>query len=131
MPDSVPTILTQWGTLDDDFQPLPSTYQRLKEGAERFAITDINNPAAGARAQSTIAVMWDAWATTETDNWGITANGVAKFNHVPGGSNVLWMDGHVEFVKFMSKYPLYAPVPPDGRGCSQMTQFAENMGGYG
>ena len=25
-----------------------------------------------------------------------------RFNHVPGGSNVLYMDGHVEFLKYGS-----------------------------
>jgi len=30
---------------------------------------------------------------------------VADFNHVPGGSNTLFMDGHVEFVRFPGKFP--------------------------
>ena len=34
---------------------------RLREGIERFFITDINNPAAGAKAQSSIPVMFDNW----------------------------------------------------------------------
>ena len=29
-----------------------------------------------------------------------------EFNHVPGGGNVLYMDGHVEFLKFPSEFPL-------------------------
>ena len=62
---------------------------RLKEGIERFMITDINNPAAGAEAQSEVAVMWDRVSTK-----------VDEFNHIPGGSNVLFMDGHVEFHKY-------------------------------
>ncbi len=96
--------------VDDDGTALPSTIHRLKEGIERFFITDINNPAAGARAQSTLPVMWDAWSP------GITYytvavptsgdQGVARFNHVPGGSNVLYMDGHVEWVKYGEKFPL-------------------------
>jgi prepilin-type processing-associated H-X9-DG protein len=68
---------------------------RLKEGVERFMITDINNPAATAMAQSELFVMWD----------NISAEGSA-FNHVPGGSNVLYMDGHVEFVKYPGKPPV-------------------------
>ena len=68
---------------------------RLREGIERFLITDINNPAASAKAQSEVFVMWDNVATD-----------VARFNHVPGGCNVLYMDGHVAFVK----YPGPAPV---------------------
>jgi len=66
-----------------------ATLARLKEGIERFLITDINNPAAGAMAQSTLFIMWDAVSTRAT-----------AFNHAPGGSNVLYMDGHVEFMKY-------------------------------
>lgn len=68
---------------------------RLKEGIERFTITDVNNPAAGAQAQSNIWVMADA----------IDIN-PDEYNHIPGGSNVLYMDGHVEFSKFPSKWPV-------------------------
>jgi len=71
---------------------------RLKEGIERFLITDINNPAGSAVAQSTIPVAMDAVAYTPGTGH------IARFNHVPGGSNVLYMDGHVEFVKY-AQYP--------------------------
>ncbi len=71
------------------------TVYRLREGIERFFITDINNPAAGAMAQSEIAVMYDE--VTEDP---------ANFNHVPGGANVLYMDGHVEFLRYPSTYPV-------------------------
>ncbi|MFP4172941.1 MAG: H-X9-DG-CTERM domain-containing protein [Candidatus Hydrogenedentota bacterium] len=30
----------------------------------------------------------------------------STFNHIPGGSNVLFMDGHVEFVRFQGNYPI-------------------------
>ncbi len=95
---------------DDDGSLLPTSYPRLKEGIERFFITDINNPAAGAQAQSTIAVMFDAWGSN-----GLLAqyyageDGVILFNHLPGGSNVLYMDGHVEFVRYRSKFPVGHP----------------------
>ena len=46
---------------DDDGSQLPATYNHTKEGIERFFVTDINNAAGGAKAQSTIPVMWDAW----------------------------------------------------------------------
>jgi prepilin-type N-terminal cleavage/methylation domain-containing protein/prepilin-type processing-associated H-X9-DG protein len=65
-----------------------TTINRLREGIERFLITDINNPAASAQAQSDIPVMWD----------NIADDG--DFNHVPGGSNLLYMDGHVEFERW-------------------------------
>lgn len=68
---------------------------RFREGIERFLITDINNPAASAEAQSTIFVIWDI-AGAKAD----------LFNHVPGGSNVLFLDGHVEFIKFKDDIPV-------------------------
>ncbi len=66
-----------------------STVFRLREGIERFLITDINNPAAGAQAQSTVWIQFDQIATS-----------VADFNHVPGGANVLYLDGHVDFLTY-------------------------------
>jgi prepilin-type N-terminal cleavage/methylation domain-containing protein/prepilin-type processing-associated H-X9-DG protein len=63
---------------------------RLREGIERFLITDINNPAASAQAQSEVWIMGD----------GVAAGAVDKFNHIPGGSNVLYMDGHVNFLRY-------------------------------
>ncbi len=68
------------------------TIYRLREGIERFLITDINNPAASAMAQSGIWVMFDA-----------VSNNVQYFNHVPGGANVLYMDGHVAFLRYPSE----------------------------
>ncbi len=65
------------------------TLYRLREGIERFFITDINNASASQKSQSQIAVMWDKLGTR-----------VDSFNHVPGGCNVAYMDGHVEFVKW-------------------------------
>jgi len=65
---------------------------RLREGIERFLITDINNPAASNMAQSTVWIMLDILSA---------GNGTALFNHVPGGCNVLYMDGHVEFKRYI------------------------------
>ncbi len=73
------------------------TLYRVREGIERFLITDINNPAAGANSQSGVPVMLDMFAGGQ---------GVSKFNHIPGGSNVLYMDGHVEFVQYRDRFPL-------------------------
>ncbi|MCX5757760.1 MAG: hypothetical protein NTU83_04500, partial [Candidatus Hydrogenedentes bacterium] len=30
----------------------------------------------------------------------------SRFNHIPGGGNVLYADGHVEFLTYPSKYPV-------------------------
>jgi prepilin-type N-terminal cleavage/methylation domain-containing protein/prepilin-type processing-associated H-X9-DG protein len=102
-----------WGLwCDDGGAQLPRSYRRTREGIERFFITDINNPAAGAEAQSRIAMMFDAFAAQLTGDGGAQhdVGGVALFNHVPGGSNVLYMDGHVEFVKFNQGYPIETPL---------------------
>ena len=68
------------------------TIYRLREGIERFMITDINNPAASSKAQSEIEIMAD-----------LTSTMIEGFNHVPGGSNILFLDGHVEFAKYPGK----------------------------
>ncbi len=73
------------------------TAYRLREGIERFFITDINNPAATAQAQSELPVAWDR-ATARIGEYG--------FNHLPGGSNVLYMDGHVDYVRFPGEAPV-------------------------
>ncbi len=94
---------------DDDGSELPASYYHLKEGIERFFITDINNPAGSAMSQSSIPVMWDTWSSSNPGAKGADQGGVARFNHLPGGSNVLYMDGHVEFVKYGTAFPVYAP----------------------
>ena len=96
--------------LDDDGAELPNSYPRLRDGIERFFITDINNPAAGAEAQSSIAVMWDSWATqAEIEGTDIKRADPLTFNHMPSGSNVLYMDGHVQFLRFQEGYPVEWP----------------------
>ena len=86
--------------LDQDVSPAGSDMvgYRVREGIERFFITDINNPAASAMAQSEVWIMFDEIAQAGSDS------GV-RFNHIPGGCNILYMDGHVEFEKFPGKTP--------------------------
>jgi len=73
------------------------TIYRLREGIERFLITDINNPAASAVAQSEVPIMFDE-----------VSDNIQWFSHVPGGCNVLYLDGHVEFVKYPGEWPVNA-----------------------
>jgi len=103
--------MTDNNFLDDDGSPLPSTYPRMGEGVERFFITDINNPAAGSVAQSGLAVMWDQWNCGSNAANMSPGEMITAFNHVPGGSNVLYMDGHVEFVKAGAKAPMIHNAP--------------------
>ncbi len=111
----VPADLT-WGEYWQGYGPgldcpvtkfLPPQYNRdgtgesliwyaMREGIERFAITDIYNPAASNSAQSSIPVMMDK-IRMRTKAW---TQGMVECNHLPGGSNVLYMDGHVEFKKY-------------------------------
>jgi prepilin-type N-terminal cleavage/methylation domain-containing protein/prepilin-type processing-associated H-X9-DG protein len=76
-----------------------NTIFRFREGIARFLITDINNPGASAQAESDVVLMWD---TVSTD----TAGSGVDFNHAPGGSNVLFMDGHVAYVAYPGEFPV-------------------------
>jgi prepilin-type N-terminal cleavage/methylation domain-containing protein/prepilin-type processing-associated H-X9-DG protein len=85
-----------------------TTLFRTREGIERFFITDINDAAGSNAAQSTIPVYMDTLAgAVSIDKEAQRGQIAARFNHVPGGGNVLYMDGHVEFLKFpANEYPI-------------------------
>jgi len=88
-----------------------NTIYRLREGIERFMITDINNPAGSAMAQSELAIMNDVIQLEEA--WGLyygESTGAIVFNHVPGGGNVLYMDGHVEWQRYPQMEPPVNPI---------------------
>jgi prepilin-type processing-associated H-X9-DG protein len=74
-----------------------NTVYQLREGIERFMITDINNPAASAMAQSSVVTSFDIISNDQSSS--------VEFNHIPGGCNVLYMDGHVEFIRYPEKFP--------------------------
>ncbi len=50
-------------------------------------------------------MVWDQ-ASQDGTYSGTTGSGTGRFNHVPGGCNVLYLDGHVEFIKFLAKAPI-------------------------
>jgi prepilin-type processing-associated H-X9-DG protein len=59
--------------------------------------------------------MWDAWGSNAVQGLGAAGvnkrrKGALTMNHLPGGSNVLHMDGHVEFIRFEQGFP----VNPEG-----------------
>ncbi|MDZ4861789.1 MAG: DUF1559 domain-containing protein [Candidatus Hydrogenedentes bacterium] len=84
----------------------------LREGIARFLITDVSNPASASKAESEVPVYWDSarGSTYDDDPFAAPPNAytpssenyVGNFNHIPGGSNVLYMDGHVEFVRLFA-----------------------------
>jgi len=91
------------------------TFLHLREGIERFTITDINSPAGSANAQSEIVVLYDMAMDADAQYGGDESTGVPDcagpdthvgevrsdlFNHIPGGSNILFLDGHVSFGKY-------------------------------
>ena len=81
--------------IDTDISQGDTTVYRLREGIERFLITDINNPAASAQAQSEIWIMPDD-VNSRPD----------LMNHIPGGGNVLYLDGHVAFIRYPGDSPV-------------------------
>jgi prepilin-type processing-associated H-X9-DG protein len=87
-------LLDKSWTFTDDFGD-EHEVMRLREGTERFRVKDINNPSESKISQSIFPVMFDR---IDTDARG--------FNHVPGGANALYMDGHVEFIRYPGEYPV-------------------------
>lgn len=67
---------------------LPRVFQ-LREGIERFLITDINDPNAGGKAQSKIPVIWEL-----------------PGNHEESGGWVVYMDGHTEWLPYPGPFPM-------------------------
>jgi len=70
------------------------TLPRFREGLDRVYVTDTSSFDLPP-AQSEIAVMWDR-----------VPPDLARFNHSPQGSNVLFADGHVEFVQYPGEFPM-------------------------
>jgi prepilin-type N-terminal cleavage/methylation domain-containing protein/prepilin-type processing-associated H-X9-DG protein len=83
-----------------------NTLARLSAGVDRFLITDINQIFTGDEVgASVVPVMWDQISTL-----------IAEFSHVPAGQNVLYLDGHVDFIRYdltsttFPVSPMYAAV---------------------
>ena len=73
---------------DTDLDIPSGKLYRLREGVEQFFITDPDNPAATAMAQSQIPILIEA-----------------PDHHDPEGGMVLFMDGHVEFIRYSPNGP--------------------------
>ncbi|WP_320178443.1 prepilin-type N-terminal cleavage/methylation domain-containing protein [Roseovarius pacificus] len=98
------------------------TVYRLREGIERFMITDVNDAAKTAVAQSAVWVMLDLFAD---------ARHILHFNHVPGGSNVLYLDGHVDYVQYVanttpcSDTGANSPITPTMAGLIGLIEYVD------
>ncbi len=77
-------------------QPHRHRFHRLQVGGHRLL-----EPAL-TLSESEVPVMWDLCA--------MPAPGMFMLNHMPGGSNVLFLDGHVEFVAFQERFPMLGEV---------------------
>ncbi len=94
-------------------------FHRLSMGVDRFLITDINTIFTGTETgPSSIPLMWDQLSTD-----------ITRFNHLPTGQNVLYLDGHVEFLRYNCEVdhfpstPLYAAINGGVTSCSRSYCF--------
>lgn len=68
-----------------------NTYFRMRVNSSRFFIENIDDPGRGLVPDTQIPVLFDAFAI----------QGDVVMNHVvPVGGNVLYLDGHVDFMKY-------------------------------
>ena len=91
--DDMEALNKDWWFEDEDGER--HAIFRLKEGIERYFIVDINNPSLTHVAQTEVPVMFDR---IDMDPLG--------YNHVPGGANCLYMDGHIEWLKYPGVFPV-------------------------
>ena len=106
-------VRSDWSVLPESGNASGNAIYRLREGIERFVITDINNPAGSAQAQSELAVLWDE----------ISGDEASHFNHIPGGCNVLFMDGHTEFLRYQGLEGNTFPVNQGGLSFHEMSHM--------
>jgi prepilin-type processing-associated H-X9-DG protein len=86
----------QDGAIDEDLASIDPELRRLKEGLEPFFLEEGDDPdadasafAPSAYARSSVPVVWE-WPD----------------HHEPAGGNVMYLDGHVEFVRMGRKFPM-------------------------
>lgn len=96
-----------WEFEDDSGDRHPVYHMR--HGVNRFLIKDINNPWRHFQSDTGFPIMFDRVSTL-----------VADFNHIPGGANILFMDGHVEY----TRYPALEPYPVT-RAWATMTRMLD------
>ena len=73
----------------------------LTQDVNRFLITDINTSFTGAEiGNSSVAMVWDGLSTD-----------IVEFSHVPAGQNVLYLDGHVQFLRYDMGSTLFPTSP--------------------
>jgi hypothetical protein len=71
---------------------------RLRNGIERFFITDINDPYSGQRTMSGIPVCWELPSRGDSGGW------------------VMYLDGHIEWRSYPDEFPLTETLTNRVRG---------------
>ncbi len=99
------------GAFDGDLKVVPGkgnagsdTLYHLREGIERFFVTDMTNPAAAAIIASKIPVIVERPSnhiSIDIDK----SRSTGTWKREPG-SHVLYLDGHVEFVAHPGRFPM-------------------------
>jgi prepilin-type N-terminal cleavage/methylation domain-containing protein/prepilin-type processing-associated H-X9-DG protein len=128
-------VATGGAASDADFEPATftgfqvgdgNTLYRLRLGVERYLITDHANPAAANASSSRVPIAWDAGGAPAG---GSPARpempGVPHLNHIPGGSNVLYLDGHIEFLRYPAQQ---FPMSTDGAALQRV--YGQVMNGW-
>ena len=67
-----------------------------------------------SRPTPKVPLMWDMSTNTSWGNPGYYGAMAFRYNHVPGGGNVLWMDGSVTFEKAETWAGENLPYRPEG-----------------
>lgn len=124
-------VLTVWrlkegptSIIDDNLAPLPSILYRTRHGIERFLMRDLTTPEGVAASE--IPVMWDAWTDERIPEESPRSYtlGIQVFNHFPGGANVLFLDGHVKYIRYGEDFPVKnSPLDHDGDGEPDCTGY--------
>jgi len=91
------TVIDAFDVATDYGNHSTNVVSRLREGVQRFFTADATNSDDLARIASEIPVLMDR-----------PGRHAADYSHVPGGANVLFMDGHVEFIRHDERAPAHA-----------------------
>lgn len=79
--------------LEDKIETAKKNFIRLGKGVEVFFTTKYNDPQAVANTRATIPVLFETFSSI-------------GFARDPDGANVLYLDGHVDYVRFGTQFPV-------------------------
>ena len=83
--------------LESDIDTADRMLRRLKRDVEYFFVENRSDPQAAANTRAAIPIMFETMEST-------------VFGSDPDGANVLYLDGHVDYVRFGSQFPVTADV---------------------